>query len=96
MIALFYGQKNANIDVFRELLNELHPSLKVPLEKGKNSCEQNFDTFVQDLNFLNVSIILHQNGRLETDMFHKKTNSHDYFNCFSHHPEYTKQNISHN
>ena len=28
--------KNANIDVFRELLNELHPSLKFPVEKGKN------------------------------------------------------------
>ena len=47
MMVLFYGQKNANIDVFRELLNELHPSLKFTVEKGKHSCEQNFDTFVQ-------------------------------------------------
>ena len=39
--------KNANIDVSRELLNELHPSLKFTVEKGKSSCEQNFDTFVQ-------------------------------------------------
>ena len=35
---------DANIDVFRELLNELHLSLKFTVEKGKNSCEQNFDT----------------------------------------------------
>ena len=49
-----------NIDVFRELLNELHPSLKFEVEKGKNSCEQNFDAFVQVLNFVDVSIILHQ------------------------------------
>ena len=35
---------DANIDVFRELLNELHLSLKFIAEKGKNSCEQNFDT----------------------------------------------------
>ena len=41
---LFYGQKNANIDVFRELLNELNPSLKFRVEKGKCNCEQNFDT----------------------------------------------------
>ena len=34
--------KNANIDIFRKLLNELHPSLKFTVEKGKNSCEQNF------------------------------------------------------
>ena len=55
--------KNANIDVFIELFNKLHPSFKFTVEKGKNSCEQNFDTFVQVLNFLDVFIILHQNGR---------------------------------
>ena len=66
--------KNANIDIFREP-NELHPSLKFTVKKGKNSCEQNFDTFVKVLNFLDVSIILHQNGRLETDIFYRETNS---------------------
>ena len=33
------GITNANIDVFRQLLNELHPSLKTTVEKGKNSYE---------------------------------------------------------
>ena len=84
--------KNATIDVFRRLLNKLHPSLKSTVEKGKNSCEQN--TFVQVLNFLDVSIILHQNGRLET--FYKETSSNDYLNYFSHHPKHTKQNIPYN
>ena len=88
--------KNANIDIFRKLLNELHPSLKFTVEKGKNSCEQNFDTFTQVLNFLDVSVILHQNGSLETDIFYKETNSHDYLNYFSHHPQHTKQNIPYN
>ena len=55
MMVLFYCQKNANIDVFRKLLNELHPSLKFTVEKGK-TCEENFYTFVQVLNFLDVSI----------------------------------------
>ena len=73
-------RKNANTDVFRKLLNELHPSLKFTVEKGKSSCEQNFDTFAQVLNFLDVSIILHQNGHLETDIFYKETNSDDYLN----------------
>ena len=81
--------KNANIDVFRELLlNELHPSLKFTVGKGKNSSEQNFDVFVQVLNFLDVSVILDENGRLETDIFYKETNSHDYLNYFSHPPEH--------
>ena len=51
-MVLFYGQKNANIDVFRELPNKLHPSLKLTEKKNKNSCEQNFNTFAQVLNFL--------------------------------------------
>ena len=92
----FLWPKNANIDIFRELLNELHPLLKFTVEKGKNSCEQNFDTFAQVLIFLDVSIILHQSGRLETDIFCKETNSHDYLNYFNHHPEHTKQNIPYN
>ena len=74
--------KNANIDVFREFLNELHPSLKFTIEKGRSSCEQHFDTFLQVSNFFDVFIILHQNGRLETDIFYKETNSHDYLNPF--------------
>ena len=41
--------KNANIDVFKKLLNELHPSLKCAVEKGKNGCDQN--NFVQVLKF---------------------------------------------
>ena len=88
--------KNANTDVFRELLNELHPSLKITVEKGKHSYKQNFDPFAQVLNFLDVSIILHQNGRLETDIFYKETNLHDYLNYFGHHLEHTKQNIPYN
>ena len=29
-------------------------------------------------------------------LFYKETNSHDYLNCFSHHPEHTKQRITYN
>ena len=74
--------ENSNIDVLRKLLNELHSSLKFTVEKGNNSCEQNVETFVQVLNFLVVSIILHQNGQLETDIFYKETNSHDHRDYF--------------
>ena len=50
MMVLFYDQKNANIDILAStdvFLNEIHPSLKFIVEKGKNSCEQTFNTFVQ-------------------------------------------------
>ena len=88
--------KYPNIDVFREVSNELHPSMKFKVEKGKNSCEQNFDSFVQVLNFLDIPIILHQNCPLATDIFYQETNSHDNLNYFSHHPEHKMQNISYN
>ena len=41
-------------------------------------------------------LLLFYNGRLETDIFYKETNSHDYLNYFIHHPEHTKQNIPYN
>ena len=40
--------------------------------------------------------MLHQNGRLETDIFYQENNTHDYRNYFSHHPEHAKQNIPYN
>ena len=88
--------KNANIDVFREVLDELHPSLKFKVEKRKTSFVQIFDTFVQVLKFLDVSISLHQTGRLETDIFYKETNSHGHLNYFSHHSEHTMQSMPYN
>ena len=53
-------------------------------------------TLIPLYNFLNVSIILHQNSVLETDIFYKETNLHDYLDYFSHYPEHTKQKMSHN
>ena len=66
------------------------------VEKRKHSCKQDFNTFVQVLHFLDVSFILHQNGRIKTGIFYKETNSHEYLNYFSYHLEHTKQNIPHN
>ena len=70
MMVLIYGQKNTNIDVFRELLNELQSSLRFTVEKKTNIYEKKINTFVHVLNFLDVFIILHQNGWLETDTFY--------------------------
>ena len=61
--------------------------------KKTNIYEKKFNTFVQVLNFLDVFIILHQNGWLETDTFYWETNSNDFINYFIHNLEHTKQNI---
>ena len=57
----------------------------------KSNCEQNLDTFVLVLNFLDVSVILQENGRLKSEIFYKETNLH--LEYFSQHPVHTKQNI---
>lgn len=85
--------KDVDIDVFREVLNELHPLLKFIVVEIKTSHEQKCYTLAQVLNFWDVSIIFHQNGPLETDIFKRETNSHDHLNSFSHHPEHIKKNI---
>ena len=41
MMVLFYGQKNTNIDVFRELLNKLQSSLRFTVEKKQIFMKKN-------------------------------------------------------
>ena len=48
------------------------------------------------LNFLDVNVILHEDGQVETDVYYKATNSHDYLDFDSHHPTHIKENIPFN
>ena len=50
----------------------------------------------QHINFLDVTVILHKNGKIETDVFYKDTNTHDYLDYRSHHPIHVKNNIPYN
>ena len=47
-------------------------------------------------NILNVSVILHPGRIIETDIYHKHTNTHDYllYNCA--HPDHSKGNFPYN
>ena len=38
----------------------------------------------------------HTKAKLETDIFYKETNSHDYLRYDSHHPQHIKDNIPYN
>ena len=37
--------------------------------------------------------MLHENSSVETDIYYKPTNPHDYLPCDSSHPEPSKKNI---
>ena len=61
------------------------------LVDGPNSPTQDISRLLQQNGHF-----LEQNGRLETDIFYKETNSYDYLYYFSHHLEHTKQSIPYN
>lgn len=84
--------KHLSIDLFLTALNELHPTINFTLEKSKQKSEEN----TKSLNFLDIEVIIKNNKYIETDIFYKDTNPHDYLNFESAHPVHIKQNIPYN
>ena len=80
-----------DLNVLKNVLNNLHPTIKFTAEPAK------FDNFSKTLviNFLDITVLLHENGYVETDIFYKETNTHD-LNYNSHHPNHIKCNTPFN
>ena len=78
-------------EAFLQCLNNLHPNIEYTLEPAMSSVINNETVMV--LNFLDISIILHEDGKIETDIHYKATNSHKYLNYRSFHPTHCKNNI---
>ena len=72
------------------ILNEMHPMIKFTLEPSKIKNNS------QSINFLDITIILHESKKIETDIYYKDTNTHDYLNYHSHHTTHVKNNIPYN
>ena len=83
-----------DINVFLWLLNQLHPRIVFTIEDTSKSTYNG--VLVQKLNFLDITIMLHPSGKVETDVFYKETNNHDYLDFGSHHPSHIKRNIPYN
>ena len=83
--------RSANIDTFLNLLNDLHPDITFTMEKGVK--QTILSVTIQKLNFLDIIIILKEDGSIETDIFYKDTNTHDYLDYYSSHPKHVKDNI---
>ena len=77
--------------VLLSCLNNLHPDIKFTMKSAKTTCLNG--NHVQTLNFLDIEIILYQNGKVETNIYYKPTNSHKYLDYTSFHPEHSKNNI---
>ena len=80
--------KRCNVEKFIEALNSLNEHIKFTVERGKQG-ENNTYT----ITFLDIRIILHQDGRIETEIFYKTTNNHHYLEYDSFHPQHIKDNI---
>ena len=56
-----------DLNILKNILNNLHPTKKIMIEPEK------FDNISKTMiiNFLEITVLLHKNGRVRTDMFYK-------------------------
>ena len=77
---------------FLSCLNDLHPSIKFTIGNAKQVSDEYYMN-AQVIEFLDISVILKDDNTIETDIYYKETNSHDYLNYDSFHPKTRKDNI---
>ena len=65
-----------DLNVLKNVLTNLHLTIKFTTELAR------FHNFSKALaiNFLDITVLLHQNGYVETVIFYNETNTHDYLN----------------
>ena len=80
--------KNIDPALLQSALNEMDPSIKFTMEKGRTHCDN-----TETLNFLDMKIILRENQYISTDIYYKETNPHRYLDYHSAHPSHIKQTI---
>ena len=81
--------KFISISTFIKLLNDLDDNITYTVEPSKYYHSENY----QKLNFLDIMITLNDNGKIDTDIFYKITNTHGYLRYDSNHPVHDKNNI---
>ena len=85
---------DVDINVFKGVLNNLHPGIVFTVEE---STKVNINgQSLEYLNFLDISVNVHTSGQVQTDVYYKPTNNHDYLDFKSHHPSHTRYNIPYN
>ena len=90
---IFWSLK-LNFENFKICLNNMLPSIKFMFEKPEIIYEN--EKKVQVLNFLDVKIIFQEDNSVETDIYYKPMNTHDYLPYDSAHADHTKNNIPYN
>ena len=81
-IIKWWKRFSENLQLFEELLNTLHPLIKLTKEEGDSN-----------IPFLDILVIKTEQGTIETNIFYHTTNAHRYLVFESAHPHKTKRNI---
>ena len=66
---------------FLAILNDLHPKIKFTSDSSE-----------KEISYLNILLYKSEN-KIETDIFYKETDTHDYLPYSSSHPRHTKNNV---
>ena len=87
----------ASVDIvlFESILQGMDDNIQFTLERAIESLLPN-GALCKMLSYLDARIIHHEDGNIETDVYYKETNSHDYLDYHSHHPSHIKENIPYN
>ena len=81
---LIFNQPEKDLDKFHHLLNSLHPSIRYTIDKSR-----------KQISFLDT-LIINNNGKIETDIYYKPTDSKQYLLYTSCHPKHTRNSIPYN
>ena len=81
---LIFNQQEKDLDNFHLLLNSLHPGIKYAIDKNR-----------KQISFLDT-LIINNNGKVETDIYYKPTDSKQYLLYTSCHPKHTRNSILYN
>ena len=82
----------ASVDIvlFESILQGMDDNIQFTLERAIESLLPN-GALCKMLSYLDASIIHHEDGNIETDVYYKETNSHDYLDYHSHHPPISRR-----
>ena len=79
-------------NTFLNILNSMDPSIQWTITISTPTTVRGLE-YEKNV-FLSVKLLASKDGEIQTDIYYKDTNSHDYLSYDSHHPKHTKDNIA--
>ena len=89
--SFIFWPKHVDFEYFSTRLNNLHPAVKYTFEMAKLIQSDRSQPY-QVFKFLDIEVILHSDNTVESDIYYRDTNAHDYLPYNSAHPKHCKDN----